>query len=86
MTLLDDRPAFSAETAARITHDLYGIAGAANELPSDRDQNFRVTTNTGREWVLKIANAREDRAVLAMQNAIMAHLNGHVAVPEVVRR
>ncbi|MCO5206291.1 MAG: aminotransferase class III-fold pyridoxal phosphate-dependent enzyme [Anaerolineae bacterium] len=84
MTLLDDRPAFSAETAARITHDLYGIAGAANELPSDRDQNFRVTTNTGREWVLKIANAREDRAALAMQNAIMAHLNGHVAVPEVV--
>lgn len=84
MTLLDDRPTFSAENATQITVDRFHIHGTAHELPSDRDQNFHITTADGREFVLKIANAREDRAVLAMQNAMMAQLQGQVAVPELV--
>ena len=57
------------EDAARIAAELYGIEGAAIPLPSERDQNFRVG-----DFVLKIANAGESRAVLELQNAAMARV------------
>ena len=43
------------------------------ELVSERDQNFLVHSPTGR-FVLKIANAVEDTAFLALQNAAMRHV------------
>jgi Ser/Thr protein kinase RdoA (MazF antagonist) len=43
-------------------------------LPSERDQNFLVTDDSGQQFVLKIANASELRAFLEAQNAIMDYL------------
>ncbi len=77
MALLEDRPCFTREAAGRIAAGVYGIDPAdIAPLPSDRDQNFLLTTGSGERCVLKIANAQEDRGILEMQNAAMAHLGG----------
>jgi len=43
-------------------------------LPSERDQNFLVTDDSGQQFVLKIANAAESRDFLQAQNAVMDYL------------
>ena len=62
------KPAFTPEEAQRLLHGDYGIAGSLKELVSERDQNFLVDGASGK-FVLKIANAVEDEAFLALQNA-----------------
>jgi 4-aminobutyrate aminotransferase-like enzyme/Ser/Thr protein kinase RdoA (MazF antagonist) len=74
-----------AEMAARLE---FGVIAAAEPLPSERDQNFRLTTADGRQFVLKIANATEPREILEFQNAALEHLASHqpnMAVPRVQR-
>lgn len=43
-------------------------------LPSERDQNFLVTDDSGQQFVLKIANASESRSFFEAQNAVMDYL------------
>ncbi len=64
-------PRLTAEDALRLVADLYGLYGEPEALPSERDQNFRITTEDGAEYVLKIANASEDLAALDLQNRAM---------------
>ena len=74
-----------AEIAARLE---FGVVAAAEPLPSERDQNFRLTTGDGRQFVLKIANATEPREILEFQNAALEHLATRqpgLAVPRVQR-
>ena len=47
-------------------------------LPSERDQNFLVTDDSGQQFVLKIANASESRAFLEAQNAVLDYLSERV--------
>ena len=89
MSLLQQAPRFAVADAARLARDLYGLDAAASPLPSERDQNFLLdaTGDSGTgglgtddrglgtvRYVLKIANAAEDRAMLEAQNAAMAHV------------
>ncbi|HVH55664.1 MAG TPA: aminotransferase class III-fold pyridoxal phosphate-dependent enzyme [Vicinamibacterales bacterium] len=74
MSMLQQAPRFHAADAVRLARDLYGIAGAASALPSERDQNFLLETATGERFVLKIANATESREILEAQNAAMEHV------------
>lgn len=67
-------PRFSLEEAQAIARDHYGIEAEARLLTSERDQNFRLGTPAGAEFVLKIANASEAEAVIAFQNGVMRHL------------
>lgn len=67
-------PRFSLEEAQAIARDHYGIEAEARLLTSERDQNFRLCTPAGAEFVLKIANASEAEVVIAFQNAVMRHL------------
>ena len=67
------KPAFTPQEAQRLLERDYGIGGALKELVSERDQNFLVDSGTGK-FVLKIANAAEDEAFLALQNAAMKHV------------
>lgn len=78
MSLLQQAPRFALADAARLARDLYGLDAAASPLPSERDQNFLLTTVAGR-FVLKVANAAEDRAMLEAQNAAMAHVANRIA-------
>jgi Ser/Thr protein kinase RdoA (MazF antagonist) len=77
MSLLQ-APRFDAAGAERLARDLYGLIVAAAPLPSERDQNFLVTTPAGERFVLKIANGLEDQAILEAQNTAMAHVAARV--------
>jgi len=85
MSLLKHTPQFTEQNAVSIVKDLYGIQATANPLPSERDQNFRMSAEAGGRFVLKIANALEDPTMLDCQNQAMQHLNRHVTFcPKVV--
>jgi 4-aminobutyrate aminotransferase-like enzyme/Ser/Thr protein kinase RdoA (MazF antagonist) len=85
MPLLKHTPQFAEQDAVSIVKDLYGIQATAKPLPSERDQNFRMSAGEGGNFVLKMANALEDRTMLDCQNQTMQHLARHVAFcPRVV--
>ncbi|MGD9043827.1 MAG: aminotransferase class III-fold pyridoxal phosphate-dependent enzyme [Desulfobacterales bacterium] len=85
MSLLKHTPQFTEQDAVSIAKDLYGVRATAKPLPSERDQNFRMSAGEGGSFVLKMANALEDRTMLECQNQAMRHLARHVAFcPKVV--
>jgi len=67
------KPVFSPAEAQRLLVRDYGVEGTLTELVSERDQNFLVDSPAGK-FVLKIANAAEDLDFLALQNAVMKHV------------
>ena len=73
MLLLEHTPRFTLEAATALAAELYGISASASPLPSERDQNFLLET-AGEKFVLKIANALEERAMLEAQHFALAHL------------
>jgi len=71
--------------AQAIAEKCFGIQASADELPSERDRNFLLTTRGGGKFVLKIANANEQRLVIEAQNAMLSHLEERVSFcPRVV--
>ena len=74
MSLLTYAPSLLAEEAELIASDLYDVVGRAESLPSERDQNFLLTTELGDRFVLKISNANEELSLLEAQNQVMGHL------------
>ncbi|MCG6910586.1 MAG: aminotransferase class III-fold pyridoxal phosphate-dependent enzyme [Deltaproteobacteria bacterium] len=74
LSIVQHAPNFSAQDARKLAAERYGIAGACRELPSERDQNFSVTTGDGKAFVLKIANAVEAYDRLDFQNQVMQRL------------
>ena len=61
------------QDAVRLARSLYGLAAAARALPSERDQNFALSTERG-AFVLKISGAAEKREALDLQNEALAWL------------
>ena len=74
MKLLKHAPHFTETDAVTLAGDLYGIRAKATALPSERDQNFHLSDESGEHFVLKISNALEDRAMLETQNQALIHL------------
>ena len=71
--------------AQAIAEKCFGIQASAEELPSERDRNFLLTAREGEKFVLKIANANEQREVIDAQNAMLDHLAARVSFcPRVV--
>src|SRR5712671_2378484 len=62
-------PQFTAEDAARIAAEVFGVHGTASALGSERDQAFLLENG-----VLKISNPSEDEAVLDLEEAAIAHV------------
>jgi 4-aminobutyrate aminotransferase-like enzyme/Ser/Thr protein kinase RdoA (MazF antagonist) len=73
-SIVQHAPRFSAVDAVRIAEKLFGIDGTASQLPSERDQNFRLVASSGQEYVLKLANSTELPEVLDFQNQAMLHI------------
>jgi Ser/Thr protein kinase RdoA (MazF antagonist) len=72
-----DLPRFSPEAATRLAFERYGVVAVAQELPSERDQNFYLRDQSGTGFVLKIAGAGERREILEAQNAATDHIARH---------
>ena len=75
-----DRPQFSEAEVLEILEQLYGLKGTVQELPSERDQNFRVDATSDEYYVLKISATSESVQVLELQNHAMNHLSQHLPV------
>ena len=85
MSLLNHSPKFDGSDVVRFAHTLFGLQVKVDTLPSERDQNFRITTDDGTKYVLKIANAMEDKAMLDAQQQAMIHLTQHNApCPQII--
>ncbi len=60
----------------------FGLGGAYVPLVSERDQNFRLKTPSGSEYVVKITSSAEPALVTAFHVAALKHLE-HIGVPRV---
>ncbi len=67
-------PTVAESLAEALAAEHYGLPATAHRLGSERDQNFRLRTPDGRDYVLKIANPAEDRAVTNLQTEALRHL------------
>lgn len=66
--------AISEARAETVAAEHYGLEVTAHRLDSERDQNFRLTAPDGRDYVLKIANPAEERAMTNLQTGALLHL------------
>jgi 4-aminobutyrate aminotransferase-like enzyme/Ser/Thr protein kinase RdoA (MazF antagonist) len=67
-------PRFSLDEAAELADRLFGVAGTATALGSERDQAFLIDDGNGGGGVLKISNSREDPAVLELEREAILHV------------
>jgi 4-aminobutyrate aminotransferase-like enzyme/Ser/Thr protein kinase RdoA (MazF antagonist) len=79
MRLLNHVPTFSIAAAVALADKFFGIRATATPLPSERDQNFLLSTPADERFVMKIANGVEDRALLEAQNEVMFYLSSRLA-------
>lgn len=79
MSLVEHAPNFAINAVISLVSELYNLRVTASSLPSERDQNFLLTDESGRQFVLKIANTFEDEALLAAQSEAMEHLAARVS-------
>jgi 4-aminobutyrate aminotransferase-like enzyme/Ser/Thr protein kinase RdoA (MazF antagonist) len=66
-------PRFTADEAARMAAELFGIRGTASDLGSERDQAFLLEDGDAGA-VLKISNSGENEAALDLEEAAIAHV------------
>jgi Ser/Thr protein kinase RdoA (MazF antagonist) len=78
MSLLKHAPGWDVSAARHLAKSLYGISAEATPLPSERDQNFLLTDEAGRQFVLKFANALENAHLLQAQNEVLKHLASRI--------
>ena len=72
---LDRNPPLHAlEDIRKIAARRYGLEGNFQSLSSERDQNFRVETNSGTRYVFKIANKDESSEVADFQIGALQHI------------
>jgi len=89
LTLEDFRftpPVLSDSELASIARQHFDLEGTHKTLTGERDQNTRITTADGQQFVLKIASADEDPASIDMQLNVLQHLeevDGSLPVPRV---
>ena len=62
------------DEAAALAREHYGLAVSVTRLTGERDENFKLTTPEGVEYVLKVASARESPAATDLQTAALLHL------------
>jgi hydroxylysine kinase len=62
------------ERVLALVRESYGFEPRASRLTGERDENFRLTSAQGAEYVLKIANPAEHPAETDFQTAALVHL------------
>ena len=80
-------PAFSNADAMTVAARHYGMKGTVHLLVSERDQNFRLTTQSGVRYTLKISNHAEQIEVVDFQNQALlyvANRDASIPLPRVI--
>ena len=67
-------PRFTADEAAEIAAEVFGVRGVASDLGSERDQAFLLDDGETGGGVLKISNSGEDESLLDFEEAAIAHI------------
>jgi Ser/Thr protein kinase RdoA (MazF antagonist) len=75
MVMMNKKPEFSLEWVGKFIKKTYDISGSITPLPSERDQNFLLLSETGGKYTVKIANASESLEFLEAENMAMSILN-----------
>jgi 4-aminobutyrate aminotransferase-like enzyme/Ser/Thr protein kinase RdoA (MazF antagonist) len=73
------RPQVSEKEAKVIVSKVFGVVGAARELGSEHDRNFRIDVQDHGcdvSYLLKVDNSKFSDGELSAQDAAMAHLGG----------
>jgi len=81
-------PAFEAATVAEKVADEYGLSGEWAPLVGERDQNFRLSAEDGRKFVVKIAGPDEDPDLADFQVRALLFLekgSPQIPVPRIIR-
>ncbi|MBH09607.1 MAG: hypothetical protein CMG74_04485 [Candidatus Marinimicrobia bacterium] len=68
------QPNFSIAEASDLVYSHYGIRCLADELYSERDQNFYIVAENNKKYVLKISNPVEDISSIQMQIDCTNHI------------
>jgi len=67
------QPIAEAE-AAKVAREIYHLAARASRLPGEYDDNFRLSLEDGREFVLKVMHPARERSFIELQCAALQHL------------
>ncbi len=67
---------FSEDNLRNFLKERYGVEAELSALAGELDLNFFVRSTDGSCFILKIANQKEQRANLDLQNAVIHHLSG----------
>ena len=87
LTMEDNiRPPFSQDDARAILKQRYGIQPlSVQDLPSELDRNYRLSSASGEQYVLKIAHSSVSADVLDLQNKTLKHLRAALnTVPDII--
>ncbi|WP_028219722.1 aminotransferase class III-fold pyridoxal phosphate-dependent enzyme [Paraburkholderia oxyphila] len=68
-------PHYTVTDAEKLSEEIFGVKATASLLDGERDRNFRLITQTGAAWILKIVNSSEPKVESELQTAILHHLN-----------
>jgi len=69
----------AADAAAAVEHS-FGLTGELDRLPGEADDNFALLAADGQRYVVKVAHAQADPAVVGLQVRVLRHLAS--AAPE----
>jgi len=86
-TLDRNLPQFSRNQVKGIVADLYRIDGDYKELNCERDISYRIRTDSGVAYVVKISNAAEPEGVVDFQIKALKHIaeqDGNLQVPRMI--
>jgi hydroxylysine kinase len=64
-------PRIGVHGARTLAAQCFGVKGALAEFDSERDRIFRLTTNEGTAFVLRISDAERNRAALEFENEVI---------------
>ena len=60
--------------AVRLARSLYALEAVARSLPGEYDDNFRLSSAAGQEFVLKVMHPARERSFIELQCAALQHL------------
>ena len=73
--IVTDPPPIDAARASKIADRAFGESGTATKLGGERDQNFRIDTDSDDAFVLKIFNSADDRGVIDLRTQAIQHVH-----------